>query len=593
MLFKRHNANADFLEFLNHHYGTKDSDQDGIADEVEGILGTDPYKFDTDGDGMGDGEEIIKGRNPLGNGKLHDFFVPHAGNDYKPLALHPQRLFFYGLSAVLVKMIIVFFIISFPTIAWLSPDVLQESGQKIIELTNQLRQKVGVAPLVESQALDQAAYAKAQDMLLQQYFAHVGPDKKSLVDWLFAFDYDYMVAGENLALGFAAPEDVVEAWSLSKTHYANLIDPDFSQIGIGVISGPYNGQDTTLIAQYFGYPRRGTAKQVVLGRQTKAVEQQPATALFTPDEDESGENAAASAAILFLDATQIEQALAAGEDEVVATTDQPTKQTIDVVRKSDQPRLISPIDGFVTNQEEIELNIWSPGTEAVAVYIDGQLFKEEPKDANSSLQKINIKLEEGQHTLIIEAFVGDRKDISPFYKITVDQRSPVFDQAGTLLEIRQADNGQEAMINFSTRLSPDTVSAELNFAGYNLPLYNIDSSQWGRQAIVYEQDLFNTIVLANLTLQDQAGNVAVYDLDLNNIVPSQVSWLDKYAFLKAYPTKYMHSVLDVGSSFIKLLLLLAILALGLNVFLEIKKQHPKIILTSLLFIVLLLTLMLL
>lgn len=43
----------------------KDSDNDGVADDLEKKLGTNPKKADTDGDGFKDGVEVMKGFNPL------------------------------------------------------------------------------------------------------------------------------------------------------------------------------------------------------------------------------------------------------------------------------------------------------------------------------------------------------------------------------------------------------------------------------------------------------------------------------------------------------------------------------------------------
>jgi len=48
----------------------KDTDKDGLPDQLETIYGTNPNKADTDGDGFKDGEEIEKGYNPNGPGKL-------------------------------------------------------------------------------------------------------------------------------------------------------------------------------------------------------------------------------------------------------------------------------------------------------------------------------------------------------------------------------------------------------------------------------------------------------------------------------------------------------------------------------------------
>jgi uncharacterized protein YkwD len=251
---KAHKPEFDFIDFLNQQYGTRDSDGDGLTDEVEHFLGTNPRKADTDGDGMSDLAEIRAGRNPLGAGDWHDWWLPHAGNNYHPHALHPKRLLFYATSALVTKALVVLFVLGLPMTAWLSPDVLKEQAQKIIALTNDLRTGLGAPALAESPTLDRAAYAKASDMLLQQYFAHVGPDKKSLSSWLKSVGYRYAMAGENLALGFDSAEAVMKAWQASPTHYANLIDQDFTQIGVSAVSGPYQNTDTTVVAQYFGTP---------------------------------------------------------------------------------------------------------------------------------------------------------------------------------------------------------------------------------------------------------------------------------------------------------------------------------------------------
>ena len=45
-------------------------------------------------------------------------------------------------------------------------------------------------------------------------------------------------AGENLGYGFWTPEEVCQAWKDSRTHYNNIINPKFKQIGIGVAADP-------------------------------------------------------------------------------------------------------------------------------------------------------------------------------------------------------------------------------------------------------------------------------------------------------------------------------------------------------------------
>ncbi len=233
-----------------------DTDKDGVGDFQEfHVYDTDPLDSDTDKDGMSDGDEIKKGRNPLGAGLLRNAFIPCENNNYRPHALRPRRLLAYGLSAIAIKFLIVIFIVVLPLTAWLSPDILYQQSQRIITLTNNIRTNLGINTLTENISLNQAAHNKATDMLINQYFAHVGLDGRKLTDWLNSVQYNYRFGGENLAIGFSSAEDIVQAWTKSTTHYANIIDTDFTEIGVGAVAGLYEERETTLVAQYFGTPK--------------------------------------------------------------------------------------------------------------------------------------------------------------------------------------------------------------------------------------------------------------------------------------------------------------------------------------------------
>jgi hypothetical protein len=209
------------------------------------------------------------------NGSLKDYFIPNKDNGFRPHSLHPKRIFFHALSLVAIKLIVVLFAVSFPLAAWMTPDLALQQAQKIISLTNDLRHSLSLPALTENQKLDQAAAAKAQDMLLKQYFAHISPQGIGLDYFLGQVKYKYAVAGENLAIGFATPEEVVAAWKASPTHYANMTDSDFTQIGVGMTEGNYNNVDTSLVAQYFGTPDSSAA--VVEQAYKPAVTTKPAS----------------------------------------------------------------------------------------------------------------------------------------------------------------------------------------------------------------------------------------------------------------------------------------------------------------------------
>ncbi len=239
----------------------KDTDNDGLTDwEEVKIYKTDPLNPDTDKDGVKDGQEALSGRNPLGAGRLKDFFIPTPKNNYQPKILHPKRIIFYAVSSVIIKTLVIFFLFAMPISAWLTPDILNQESEKIIKLTNEIRKKLNLPLLEKDILLNQVALAKAKDMLTNQYFAHESPLGKKLSDWLEESGYDYEIAGENLAIGFISAEEVVRAWEQSQSHYENIIEPRYQEIGVGMISGEYNGKESTLVAQYFASPAKNNTQ---------------------------------------------------------------------------------------------------------------------------------------------------------------------------------------------------------------------------------------------------------------------------------------------------------------------------------------------
>lgn len=126
----------------------------------------------------------------------------------------------------------------------------------IISQTNVQRKSQGSQILTESVQLDASAQAKANDLLAKQYFAHVAPDGKTVTDLVGKEGYEYIKIGENLALGtFNGDAGVVTAWMNSPEHRENMLDTAFTQIGVGVSSGMYQGRVVTIAVQHFGRPR--------------------------------------------------------------------------------------------------------------------------------------------------------------------------------------------------------------------------------------------------------------------------------------------------------------------------------------------------
>ena len=72
--------------------------------------------------------------------------------------------------------------------------------------------------------------------------------------WFQMVGYNYAAAGENLAVNFTDSQDVVRAWMNSEGHRKNILNQKFTEVGIGMATGEYQGRATTFIVQLFGRP---------------------------------------------------------------------------------------------------------------------------------------------------------------------------------------------------------------------------------------------------------------------------------------------------------------------------------------------------
>lgn len=125
----------------------------------------------------------------------------------------------------------------------------------IISATNVERKKIGIVELLKDPQLSKAAEVKLQDMFQKQYFQHVSPSGDSVSDVVRKAGYEYIVVGENLALGvFAGDAQVVAAWMASPGHKKNILDPRYQEIGLAVGQGMYQGRKQWLIVQHFAKP---------------------------------------------------------------------------------------------------------------------------------------------------------------------------------------------------------------------------------------------------------------------------------------------------------------------------------------------------
>jgi hypothetical protein len=185
------------------------------------------------------------------SGVLKHHFVPHHGNKHTPHAISHGALFGYSVGMVGLKFLVLAAAIAFPAASLFSSAI---TPANIISLTNASRSSLGLTPLSENSRLDASAQAKAEDMLAHQYFAHTSPDGVTPWSWIKGQGYGYRYAGENLAVYYTQAEDVTAGWMASPTHRANIVDTRYTDIGVGVAQGEYNGYPSVFVVQHFGKP---------------------------------------------------------------------------------------------------------------------------------------------------------------------------------------------------------------------------------------------------------------------------------------------------------------------------------------------------
>jgi hypothetical protein len=177
--------------------------------------------------------------------------MPHEKNNHKAWLLHPYAISLFIVIYLANQSLIGLYTKIKPGVLGYSSEI---TAQKIFQETNLERQKNNLPILHYNSTLSKSATAKGNDMFTSDYWAHNSPSGKTPWDFFKSVNYDYQIAGENLARDFYDNENVIKAWMNSPTHRANIVNNKYKEIGIGVVDGVLNGVKTTLVIQHFGTP---------------------------------------------------------------------------------------------------------------------------------------------------------------------------------------------------------------------------------------------------------------------------------------------------------------------------------------------------
>lgn len=156
-----------------------------------------------------------------------------------------------GSFLVAVK-IFLLLVVSFAPAAEVFSSSLTE--ENVVALTNFSRQQWGLPILKTNENLNLAAQKKAEHMLSNGYFSHVSPQGQTPWDFFKQVGYNYLVAGENLAINFYDPETMQEAWMNSPGHRANILNTAYEEVGVGISQGLYKGKNVVFVVEMFGVP---------------------------------------------------------------------------------------------------------------------------------------------------------------------------------------------------------------------------------------------------------------------------------------------------------------------------------------------------
>ena len=119
-------------------------------------------------------------------------------------------------------------------------DTVLSYESEVIRLVNEIRRENGLKPLTANWELSRVARYKSEDMANNRYFSHTSPTYGTPFQMIRSFGLTYRSAGENIAYGQRTPAAVVDAWMNSSGHRANILNPSFTQIGVGYCaSGNY------------------------------------------------------------------------------------------------------------------------------------------------------------------------------------------------------------------------------------------------------------------------------------------------------------------------------------------------------------------
>lgn len=397
---------------------------------------------------------------------MRRLLLPNSRNNYTPFLLHRSALVVYVLVIFLFNVIVGQLQISTVQAAVDAPT--------LYSLHNSNRAANGLTALTVNSQLVTSATNKANAMLESDCWDHYCPPGTSPWSFILNAGYEYVYAGENLGEGFSSNSTLMNAWMNSATHRANIMNGNFTEIGIGFAYGSYQGNpNNTIAVVHFG------SRQKVSPTATpKPVEQ-----ISTNSGNTSTPKTISPTAVTQVQPTTVPNVL-----------------------------LEAPSEGSVLNDAKPEIKGQKPNASTLDIIInDKSIGRVEVQGSSFSYRPLEA-LPEGAQKLKAIAYINNKvASESQTVNFTIDTLPPVIDEES--LEISYKSEQENSVVNIRLKATDDSTKITTNIEGAGFT--KLETGEW---SIDLEKTLIPPDTTIVIVSEDAAGNQSILELPSEDIL---------------------------------------------------------------------------
>lgn len=118
---------------------------------------------------------------------------------------------------------------------------------EVTALTNNYRAQNGLAPVTLDSTLTNVATIRSEEGVQQGYISHTRSDGSNVTAIANNWGVNWRIMGENLGRYQTTPSQLVNMWIDSASHRANLVNPSFERVGVGIARAADGGYYFTQI----------------------------------------------------------------------------------------------------------------------------------------------------------------------------------------------------------------------------------------------------------------------------------------------------------------------------------------------------------